>query len=152
MDPDGSILSHASSGSTAFRFDTYTRFEGEDFPWVFGWNTEPFLTARVEPHSQGRLPTFGNIFDIDRVGIAVLGMADSHSHEGVVVYLQELFGVEREVALKSGVVGFREARLVDFLERDLGDPLPKSDETVMVPVRGNGVAAVRLSGLELNQA
>jgi len=110
------------------------------------------LTARVEPSNTGLLPTFGNIFDIDRVGIAVLGIMTPYDHDGVIVYLQELLGVERQVSVRPGVVRFDTARLVDYLERDKGEPLGLADAGVMVPVRGRGVTAVRLSGLELNSA
>ena len=149
---NGSLLSHATVGQSRYRFDAHSRFEGQDSPWIFGWNTEPLLTTRVEARDTGRLPTFGNILDIDRVGIAVLGIMTPYNHDGVIVYLQELLGVDRQVSVRPGVVRFDDARLVDYLERDMGEPLRLADAGVMVPVRGRGVAAVRLSGLELNSA
>jgi len=152
VESSGSLLSHATAGRSRYRFDTHSRYESQDSPWIFGWNTESFLTARVEPRDTGRLPTFGNIFDIDRVGIAVLGIMTPYNHDGVIIYLQELLGVDRQVSVKPGVVRFGDARVVDYLERDKGEPLRLADGGVMVPVRGRGVAAVRLSGLELNSA
>ena len=150
VESNGSLLSHATAGQSRYRCDSHSRYEGQDSPWIFGWNTESFLTARVEPQDTGRLPTFGNIFDIDRVGIAVLGITTAYDHDGIIVYLQELLGVDRQVSVRPGVVRFDDARLVDYLERDKGESLQLANDGVMVPVRGRGVTAVRLSGLELN--
>ena len=87
---------------------------------------------------------------VDRVGFAVLGIMTAYNHDGIIVYLQELLGVGRQVSVRPGVVRFADARFVDYLERDKGEPLQLTDDGVMVPVRGRGVTAVRLSGLELN--
>jgi hypothetical protein len=148
----GTLLSRAVAGKSRYRFDTHAQYDGPDAQWIFGWNTEPLLTARVLPRESGRLPTFGNIFDIDRVGTAVLGIVPAYDRDGVIIYLQELLGVSRQVAVKPALVRFRDAKSVDYLERETGEDLSPTDEGVLVPIRGHGVAAVRLSGLELNTA
>jgi hypothetical protein len=147
---DGSLLSHAPSGRSRYRLVSETRYEGLDAPWVFGWGTEPFYTARVEPGDSARLPTFGNILDIQRVGVAMLGLTAAGDGDGVITYLQELAGVERRISVAFGLVRFRGARVVDYLERDREAPLEPIDGRVLVPVKAHGVVAVRLSGLELN--
>jgi ethanolamine utilization protein EutQ (cupin superfamily) len=80
----------------------------------------------------------------------VLGIIPAQSHDGAVVYVQELMGVERQVSLAAGLVRFSRARVVDFLERDQGEWVVPEDGRVMIPIRGSGVTAVLLSGLELN--
>jgi hypothetical protein len=69
---------------------------------------------------------------------------------GILIYLQELLGVDREVSVAAGLIQFRNAQVVDYLGRDAGDSLQPTDGKVMVPVRGHGVIALRLSGVELN--
>jgi hypothetical protein len=147
---DGSLVSHAPAGRSRYRLASQSRFDSLDTPWMFGWGTTPLRTARVEPRESARLPTFGNIFDVDRVGVAVLGIIPAQSHDGAVVYVQELMGVERQVSLAAGLVRFSRARVVDFLERDQGEWVVPEDGRVMIPIRGSGVTAVLLSGLELN--
>ena len=147
---DGSILSHAPSGRSRYRLVSETYYESLDAAWVFGWGTESFYTARFEPGDSARLPTFGNILDIERVGVAVLGLITADDGADVIVYLQELAGVERRISVASGLVRFSSAQVVDYLERNGGAPLEPSGGRVLVPIRAHGVVAVRLSGLELN--
>jgi hypothetical protein len=148
--PDGSLVSHAPPGRSRYRLATQSRYQNLDEPWMFGWGTSPLHTARVEPRQSARLPTFGNILDIDRVGVAVLGIIPAQSHDGAVVYVQELMGVERRVSIAAGLIRFTRARIVDFLEREQGDWLVPEDGRVLLPIRGRGVSAVLLAGLELN--
>ena len=146
---DGSLLSHAPPGRSRYRFASEARYDGLDAPWVFGWGTESFRTARAEPSGSARLPTFGNILDIERVGVAVLGLMTAEDGAAAIVYLQELAGVERQVSVSSGLVRFRNAQVVDYLERDSGTLLEPRNGRVLVPIRPLGVVALRLSGLEL---
>ncbi|UCG87022.1 MAG: hypothetical protein JSW71_00290 [Gemmatimonadota bacterium] len=147
---NGSLLSHAPPGRSRYRLRSETNYEGLDSPWVFGWGTEPFLTARVEPGDSPQLPTFGNILDIERVGVAVLGMVTAHDGGDAIVYLQELVGVDRQVSVASGLMRFQRARIVDYLERDSGASVEPRDGRALIPIKAHGVVAVRLSGLELN--
>jgi hypothetical protein len=82
--------------------------------------------------------------------VAVLGLAPAEDDNGILIYLQELLGVDREVSVAAGLIRFRNAQVVDYLGRDAGDSLQPTGGRVMVPVRGRGVVALRLSGVELN--
>ncbi len=110
------------------------------------------LTAHVEPGNAGELPTFGAVLDVERVGVVVLGIAKSASPDAAVLYMQELHGIQRDVAVRAGLVRFRWAQQVDLLGREIGSPLEPQNGTVVVPVSGRGVVALQLHGLELNRA
>ncbi len=150
VESDGTVLSFSHQGRARYRLDSKTRYTSSDMPWIFGWGAEPFVTARVEPGGGATLPTFGTILDVDRVGVAVLGLAPAEDDNGILIYLQELLGVDREVSVAAGLIRFRNAQVVDYLGRDAGDSLQPTGGRVMVPVRGRGVVALRLSGVELN--
>jgi len=149
---DGSVLSHASRGTARYRIGLHGEYDSPDLPWQFGWGTTPMLTARAEARNAGNLPTYGAILDVERVGVAVLGISRSRISDSVVVYLQELQGLSRAVSLRAGLIGFRWAQQVDFLEREIGVPMEATDGSVAMSISGRGVVAVRLHGLELNRA
>ena len=147
---DGSLVSYAPRGLSRYRLMSQSPHSSPDSPWVFGWGTEPLMTARVRGGQAGRLPRFGRLFSIDRVGVAVLGIVPAEGDGDLIIYLQELLGVDRRVSLGAGVLRFGGARSVDYLGRDRGE-LPRSpDGTVTVPVGPHGVSALLLSGVELN--
>jgi hypothetical protein len=147
---DGTVMSHGPRGIARYRLGLHSESDSPDLPWQFGWATTPMLTARTVPREGARLPTFGALFDVERVGIAVLGMAPASRGYGVVLFLQELLGVRRDVSIAPGLVRFGWAQPVDFLERPVGEPLELREGAAAIPIRGHGVVALELSGLELN--
>ncbi|KPJ96383.1 MAG: hypothetical protein AMS18_00970 [Gemmatimonas sp. SG8_17] len=142
VDAAGSVTSHAPAGLARYRLGVQSHGDGPDLPWQFGWATGPFQTARVEPHVGGRLPTFGAFLDVERVGVAVLGLVPTPEEDTIILYLQELLGVPRDVSVSWGLIRFGTAQPVDFLERPSGEPLPHRNGTVRVPVAARGVTAV----------
>jgi hypothetical protein len=148
---DGAVFSYASRGTARYRVGLHSEYDSPDLPWQFGWGTTPMLTAPATPGNAGDLPTFGAILDVERVGVVVPGIVRSRISDGVVVYLQELQGIRREVSVSAGLVRFKWAQQVDFLEREIGGPLEPRNGAVVVPLSGRGVASVRLHGLELNR-
>ncbi len=150
VDADGTVISHGSRGVNRYRIARESEFDSPDLAWQFGWGTAPMLCSATDHINGGRLPTFGAVFDVGRVGVAVLGILPAR--DGVVVYLQELLGVRRHVTIRPGLVGFGTAQPVDLLERPIGEPLIPQNGSVAVPVAGHGVTAVRLSELELNRS
>jgi hypothetical protein len=152
VESDGTLLSYSQRGRARYRLDSKTRYSSPDMPWIFGWGAESFVTARAEPTGSPSLPTFGTILNVERVGIAVVELASKLDHEEMDLLVQELLGVDRDISIGAGLVRFDEARVVDYLGRDVGPSFRPVDETVRVPVRGHGIVALRLSGVELNRA
>ncbi|MEE9570265.1 MAG: hypothetical protein V3W02_01065, partial [Gammaproteobacteria bacterium] len=110
---------------------------------------DPFVVVPVAASStrRGTLPRFGRLLAFDEPGVAVLGIKQADNGDGAIVYLQELLGATRHAKLAAGILGFREARHVDALERHLGE-LPVSPEpAVTVPLPAHGVVVVRLLDL-----
>ncbi len=149
---DGTVVSYGARGPLRYRVGLHSDYDSPDIPWQFGWGTTPMLTAHVEPGNAGELPTFGAVLDVERVGVVVLGIAKSAGPDAAVLYMQELHGIQRDVAVRAGLVRFRWAQQVDLLGREIGSPLEPQNGTVVVPVSGRGVVALQLHGLELNRA
>ncbi len=148
--PDGSsLVSTAPAGATRYRFRVA---ETGDPAWRFGWNAEPFVTAPVARGGSGGLPTAGALLEVEQAGVAVLAMKPADLGDGAIVYLQELTGLARTVAVRPGVLTFDGAWRVDFVERDLGPAATDREGGVLVPVPAYGVAAVRLVGVRLRGA
>ncbi|MFQ5703239.1 MAG: hypothetical protein ACE5HT_04380 [Gemmatimonadales bacterium] len=145
---EGTLTSHATIGLSRYRILVATPYSPADTPWVFGWEAEPFMTARVLENRAGELPTFGAFFSVDQNGAAVLGLKPADDGDGVILFIQELLGVDREIALGQGILRFRSIRTVDYLERGLKELEPPRDGVARVPVPANAVVAVRLTGVE----
>ncbi|MCE7884116.1 MAG: hypothetical protein DYH08_09700 [Actinobacteria bacterium ATB1] len=83
----------------------------------------------------------GSAFEVDRPSTTVTAKL-AHRGHGVIIRLREFDETEAVVRLRSRSVAFKEARLCDVRERDLG-VLPVTDGSVQVPLRC-GFATVRL--------
>ncbi len=140
------LVSNAPAGVTRYRLRLT---ETGDPAWRFGWNAEPFLTAPVPGTRGGALPTAGALLEIEQAGVAVLALKPADVGDGVIVYVQDLSGFTRTVAVRPGVLTFDIAWRVDFVERELGPATPDRDGGVLVPVSPHGVAAVRLGGVRV---
>ena len=100
---------------------------------------------------EGRLPSVGRLLLVDQPGVAIVGAQGARGGDGVIVYLQELAGVPRVATLGAGVLGWRSARLVDLIERDLGAPAMTIANGAGVTLQPHGGAAVKLLGVRLTQ-
>jgi len=150
VDETGALTSFSPAGASRYRLAPMDRYSGQDAAWVFGWNSEPLLVARVEPNGTGLLPRYGPILAFEQAGICVVGLRPAADGFGVIAYLQETLGVSRDVAIRPGVLRFRYAEAVDYLERRREDINIRTDGTAHATVPAHGVVAVRLSGLELS--
>jgi hypothetical protein len=150
VDANGGLTSHAPPGLVRYRLAVQRVEDHLDTPWVFGWGREPFSVARVRSSQPGRLPTFGRLLVVDPVGVVALGMVRASDGHGVIVYVQDIIGLARHVTVGFGLIRFRRAEVVDYVERGTGEVLDVGADGVTVPVAGYGVTAVRLSGIELN--
>ncbi len=144
---DGTIGSLAPAGRARYRLAIANApFSIADCA-RFGWDSEPLVTVPVTGSPTGRLPRFGSSFVLDQDDAAVVGIEPDDDGRGMIVYLQDLSGTARSLTLGYGLMAFDEARRVDLLGRDLGEPTSSVPGGIAVPIRGWGVAAVRLMGL-----
>jgi hypothetical protein len=150
IDADCTLVSHAPRGFSRYRVFAMPRYASQDAPWIFGWNSDPLVVARVEPNGVGSLLRFGSMLQFEQVGITILGMRTAADGYGTVVYLQETLGVSRTVSVAPGILRFRNAEIVDMLERYVEQLTLNSDGSIRIPIRANSIVAVRLSGLELS--
>jgi hypothetical protein len=149
IDKEGTLTSHAPTGLSRYRLAPVPQYASQDMPWVFGWDSEPMKAARVEPNGSDLLPRFGSMLTFEQVGVTVLGLKPAADGYGAVVYLQETLGVSRPVSIGPGILHFRHAETVDYLERYLEQIPVSSDGAIRVLLPANSVVALRLSGLEL---
>ncbi len=153
MDGDGVLTSYGPAGESRYRIGVHPTgaFSHPDDPWRFGWGVEPCVTAPVPGTGGATLPSFGSLLVIDQAGIALVGMQPAADGNGVIVYLQELNGHAGVATLGGGILGFRDARRVDLVERDLGPPAMVMRNGVGVMLAAHGVAALRLLDVTLGR-
>jgi hypothetical protein len=131
-----------------YRMGFASGFSSPSDPWAFGWGCEPLLALPVPGTGQATLPSFGSLLVTDQPGVCIIELrADGEGN--IVIYLQELIGVGRDIIVGPGVLTFRTARRVDFARVDRGElPILPSGGTT-APVQAFGITAVRLGGVEL---
>ena len=148
-DVNGHLVSLSIPGRSRYRLKLASPYAPPDEPWHFGWSAEPFVVTPVVANASGsgRLPRFGAMVTVDQPAVAVLGMKQADNEDGAIVYIQELLGVAREVKIAAGILGFRGARLVDGLERQLGEVPVRADSAVTLSIPAHGVVVVLLIDL-----
>ncbi len=148
-DVNGHLVSLGIPGRSRYRLKLASPYAPPDEPWHFGWSAEPFVVTPVVANARGsdRLPRFGAMVTVDQPAVAVLGMKQAENEDGAIVYVQELLGASRDVKLSAGILGFRGARLVDALERHLGELPVSADPAVTLSLPAYGVVVVRLIDL-----
>jgi hypothetical protein len=145
------LVSFAPAGTSRYRFAFGDPFTSADEPWFFGWGAEPFVAATVRETGGTPLPSYGRLLRVS-VGALALGLQPAEDADGVILYLQDIAGVTRDVGVEPGILQFDDARVVDLVERNVGDRLPVTSDGTMVPLRAFGVTAVRLRGLGLRSS
>lgn len=146
---DGGVTAVAAPGRTRLRLQVGPGPIGPGDAARFGWGIDPFVTARVVATTRGSLPRVGALLVVDQPGVAMVGLKPADDGNGVIVYLQELLGAGRFVSVGAGLLGFRRARVVDYLERDTGEDAAPVTEGAFVSIRPNGVVALRLEDVRL---
>jgi len=150
VDIDATITSVAPRGIARYRLAPLPKFSTEDMPWVFGWNSEPMIIARVQPNGRDVLPRYGSMFDVEQVGVTILGAKPAADGFGAIVYLQETLGVSRTISFGPGLLKFGGAETVDYLERYLEQLQLGADGSIQLELPANSVVALRLSVLEVS--
>ncbi len=82
----------------------------------------------------------------------VLAVKEADDDFGIIVYLQEVMGLQRNVRLRPDLIQFASANLVDLAERDRGESLEVNEDGIRVPMSRLGITAVRLSQLSLQSS
>ena len=129
------------------RLAEHSGFLLADDPWRFGFSLDSLIALPASGAGAHRLPTFGRLFDVPDPAVAVVGVKPADDGVGVVLYLMDLAGLARAVAVRPGVLTFDDATLTDLTERDqrAADRAPAGG--VLVPLAERGYAAVRLLGV-----
>lgn len=128
-----------------YRLQIVSPYAGTDERWYFGWRTEPLLCARVPGTGTRIVPSYGRVVHTD-IGALLVGLRPA-DHDGLIAYLQDITGVDRTVTLRPGLLTFTEARRVDLIGRDLGEPLSMEDGAVHIRLPRFGVSAVHARGI-----
>ncbi|HXV86770.1 MAG TPA: hypothetical protein VD793_08735, partial [Gemmatimonadales bacterium] len=149
---DGLLVTKPAGPTAAFRLAVQPRGQDRwrEDPWRHGWSMEPLLSAPVTGAGRITLPSFGSLLTTSDPGAVIIGMEPDDDFT-LVVYLQELLGLSRTVAVRSAVMRFREARLADLVGRDRA-PLDARDGEVRLELRAHGVTAIRLRQVTTSSA
>lgn len=146
VDPTGTLVSVAHRGRSRYRIAGAGRPATMSDAARFGWSAEPLLVARHGANPHGPLPRFGSFLHVAEPGAAIVGV--QRAPGGAVVLVQELLGESRVVTLVPGLLGFADARRVDYAGRHVAD---RDVRTVAgraeIPVGAFEIAAVELSRL-----
>ncbi len=147
---DRGLIFWGPRGRARFRVAvaSHTEFAREDEAWRFGWSIEKFVAIPVTGGSDFGLPRWGSLFTLGEPGVALLGVEPTAPGE-TTVYLQELLGMGRRLAVRPGVLTFESAALLDLSGKTLESIAKDPVAGVTVPLAPNGVAALRLRGVAL---
>ena len=146
---DAGRLSLRAPGTCRVRVGYHRGYLLPDDPWRFGFGMRPLVAVRADGTGDRRLPSFGRMLDVADPTVAVLAIRPAEDGLGVMVFLQELGGPSREVAVRPALLTFDGALLTDLAERDLRPATDAPGSGVFVPIESLGYAAVRLLGVRL---
>jgi hypothetical protein len=143
---NGRLTLHAPA-NVRFRVAVLRATPLPDDPWRFGFGMLPFLAVPASGRGDRDLRTFGRMFDVADPLVAVVGIGEADAGAGVILWLLDLGGPARDIAIRPGLLTFDGGRLIDLTERDRGPAVQTSDGAILVPIEGSGYAAVRLLGV-----
>ena len=139
----------SASGLARYRIHLTTEAPSVADCAEFGWNTEPLTVVPVSGNEGGRLPRFGVPFVLDQMDAAIIGVETTADAERAVVYIQNMASDSRLLTLGFGLLGWTDARRVDFRDREIAEGVTPVPDGLAVQAPPWGVVAVRLEGLRL---
>ena len=148
VEPAGTATVRTALGSR-FRVALRTDYLLPDDPWRFGFGMLPLTAVRTDGGGDRSLPSFGRLLDVGDPTVAILAIRPADDGVGVMVWLQELGGPSRDIAVRPGVLAFDGALLTDLAERDRREAAPAPGGGILVPIEASGWAGVRLFGVRL---
>jgi len=135
------------SGEFTFRFALTSRPKSDRTACArFGWDvSNPLIGVAVGPNPQGKLPgDAASLISVAEPNVMVIGVKRSETGEGLVVRLWELEGRPTTAHLRLDPrIPATRATACNLVEVP-GQPLETRDGTVAVPIRGCGLATVRI--------
>jgi len=147
VDEGGTLISHAPTGPSRYRFACDTLPATAADAARLGWSAEPLVIMQARGGA-GALPRWGSLFQLDQLSAAIVGVTDVGAAKATLL-IQELSGANRTLSLGGDLLQFRSAEVVDFLDRPIAGAASGAHGGVTFPIRGHGFAAVRLSGLTI---
>jgi len=148
VEPAGTVTVRTALASR-FRIALRTDYLLPDDPWRFGFGMLPLTAVTTRGGGDRSLPTFGRLLDVGDPTVAILAIRPADDGVGVMVWLQELGGPGRDIAVRPGVITFDGALLTDLAERDRREAAPAPGGGILVPIEASGWAGVRLFGVRL---
>jgi hypothetical protein len=130
---DTGLVSFRTPGTCRFRIGYHRGFLLPDDPWRFGFGMRPLVAVRADGTGDRALPTFGRMLDVADPTAAVLAIRPAEDGVGIMVFLQELGGPTREVAVRPALLAFDGAVLTDLAERDVRPATDTAGGGVLVP-------------------
>jgi hypothetical protein len=148
LEPGGAATVRTALASR-FRVALRTDYLLPDDPWRFGFGMLSLTAVVTSGGGDRSLPTFGRLLDVGDPTVAILAIRPADDGVGVMVWLQELGGPSRDIAVRPGILAFDGALLTDLAERDQREAAPAPGGGILVPIEAAGWAAVRLFGVRL---
>jgi hypothetical protein len=146
---DGGSVHLRTSLASRFRIELQRNALLPDDPWRFGFGMLPLSAVPTAGRGDRPLPTFGRLIDVADPAVATLAIRPADDGVGIMVFLQELGGPSRDIAIRPDVLTFDGALLTDLAERDRREAAPAPGGGILVPIEAAGWAAVRLLGVRL---
>ena len=130
-----------------FRLQISGSYAGPDERWYFGWRGDPLHAAAVPGTGTRSIPSYGRFVQTD-IGALLIGLREDDLG-GLIAYVQDITGADRTVSVRPGLLSFTDARRVDLIGRDMGEPLPLEEGAVKVRLPRYGVTALHIRGVSL---
>jgi hypothetical protein len=134
-------------GDYQFRFAITSRPKTDNVASArFGWAvSNPLLGSRIEPNAQALLPESPtSLVSVAEPNVIVVGTKQADQGSGLIVRLWELSGKPTTAHVRlDRHISATKAEACNLVE-DPGQPLRVHGGEVAVPVRGNGLATVRI--------
>jgi hypothetical protein len=129
-----------------FRFSVASRAKaGNAESARFGWAaSNPLVAIPAEPNPLGTLPeTSASLVQVDNPNVLLIGAKKAESGDGLILRLWEVEGRDTKVRLKLGHFTPRKASACNLVEEPTAK-LRRREGSVFVPIRGFGLATVRV--------
>jgi hypothetical protein len=133
-------------GDFRFRFSITSRPKADRVASArFGWEaSNPLVSRSVKANPSGPLTApSGSLVSIDEPNVFLVGARRAAEGDGLILRLWELTGKPTTAHVRLPHVPFKKATACNLVEEPQG-PLEIRDGTIAVPIRGSGLATVRV--------
>jgi len=134
------------SGDYEFRFSITSRPKADPVASArFGWETSnSLLTVPVQANPRGPLAgPSGSLVSIDEPNVFLVGARRAAEGDGLILRLWELTGKPTTAHVRLPHIPIKKATACNLVEEPQG-PLEIRDGAIAVPIRGSGLATVRV--------